>query len=143
MAKSKRLFPKRMQSTSINASQGIDRHAHGELYTEHVGSMKRGESLGHTHLDESVVNTPRGLADLKAYAERHGNVSLKTLAVDERLALIKNMNNFRVDGNTSLHFRGREWVFLKTIGAQEIFSKVYDSKAEAMSAHYLKKIWWA
>lgn len=142
VAKSKRLFPKRMQANFINASQGIDRHAHGELYTEHVGSMKRGESLGHTTLDESVVNTPRGLADLKAYAERHATASVVTLAVAERLAFIKRMNSFRVAGNLFLHFRGQEWVFLKT-GSQEIFSVVYKSKAEALQAYDRQKIFWA
>ena len=143
MAKTKRLFPKRMQSNSINASQGIDRHAHGELYTEHVKSMKRGESLSHTLLDESVVRTPRGLADIAAYDERHATASLLSLPVAERLAFIKRMNSFRVDEGLFLHFRGREWVFLKTVGGQEIFSIVYNSKAEALRDYYRRKIFWA
>jgi hypothetical protein len=141
--RTKRLFPKRMTSDFINTSQGIDRHAHGELYTEHVKSMKRGESLGHTQLDESVVNTPRGLADLRAYEERHATVSIKSLPVTERLAFIKRMNSFRVDENTVCHFRGREFILLRTVGAKEIFSQVYASKAEAMQAFDRKKIFWA
>lgn len=143
MAKrSKRLFPKRMSSTSINASQGIDRPAHGELYTEHIKSIGRGEKLIHTTTDEDIIKEPRGLADLKAYAERHATASVVTLAVAERLAFIKRMNSFRVAGNLFLHFRGQEWVFLKT-GSQEIFSVVYKSKAEALQAYDRQKIFWA
>jgi hypothetical protein len=139
----KRLFPKRMQADFINAGQGIDRHAQGELYTEHVKSMRNGESLPQTLTDESVVYTPRGQADLRAYEEKHATVSLKSLPVSERLAFIKRMNSFRVDDNIVLHFRGREWVFLKTVGAKEIFSVIYTTKAEALRDYDRKRIYWA
>lgn len=141
--RTKRLFPKRMTSDYINTSQGIDRHAQGELYTEHVKSMRRGESLPQTLTDESVIRTPRGLADIAAYDERHATASLLSLPVGERLAFIKRMNSFRVDTNTVLHFRGREWVFLRTVGVKEIFSVVYTTKAEALRDYDRGKIFWA
>lgn len=141
--RTKRLFPKRMTSDFINAGQGIDRHAQGELYTEHVKSMRRGESLPQTLTDESVLTTPRGLADLRAYDERHATASVKSLPTEERLAFIKRMNYFRIDEHIVCHFRGREFILLKTMGAKEIFSVVYSTKAEALRAYDRGKIFWA
>lgn len=144
MAKrTKRLFPKRMQSDYINTSQGIDRYAQGELYTEHVKSMRHGEKLIHTTTNEDIIKEPRGLADIRAYEERHANVSLKSVPVAERLAFIKRMPFFRIDELTVCHFRGREWVLLKTVGAREIFSVVYPTKAEALRDYDRKRIFWA
>jgi hypothetical protein len=83
------------------------------------------------------------LADLRAYDEKHATVSLISLPVAERPSFIKRMNSFRVDENIVLHFRGREWVFLKTVGGLEIFSVVYNSKDEALRDYDRKKIFWA
>lgn len=148
MAKrSKRLFPRRMGSDFINTSDGIDRYVYGDLYTEHIKSLKRGEKIPETRLTNNgrVIMTPRVEALAQAQVEGMRTPTITSLETGQRMQKVSTWNYFRVAENILLYFCRDQWVFVKSskIQGEVIFSVVYRSKAEALRAHDTKKIFWA
>jgi len=136
-----------MGSDFINTSDGIDRYAYAELYTEHVKSLKRGEQIPETRTTNNgrVIITPRVEALAQAQIEGVLTPSMTSLETGQRMQKISTWNYFRVAENLLLYFCRDQWVFVMSSRTQGevIFSIVYKSKAEALRAHDCRKIWWA
>jgi hypothetical protein len=133
-----------MRDGAINPYGGVDRYWMGELYSSHTKSIGRQEPVPITsNSGKDIINTPRGKADVRAFEEKEATLSLTTKAIEQRIAEVKEWNNFRVDGNLTLHFKMREWVFLKVVEMGLMISVTYKTKEEALFWHRAGKIYWA
>lgn len=139
-------IPRNMRAGDwINTNNGIDRGSNNELYREHIKSQERGLPVPVTlNTGKDIISTPRGKADLRAFEERTATSSLTTRDdISERIAIVKTWNYFRIDGKLTLHFKMREWVFLKVIDKGLMISTPYLSKDLALMAKGAKNIFWA